>query len=389
VDIRREHYAMASADGGDAEITMYGDIGREIPRDWQTGAPLEGQHISLEGFMEDLKRIEGAKRLTVRINSCGGDVFAAIPIHNRLRELKAEVTAIVDGAAMSGGSLIMCAADRVEANPSSLVMVHRCWSFMFGGFNADELRKVADSNDAVDRAQAAIYMRKTGLGEDEVMAMMADETYMTGREAVEKGFADALTGDEPARIAASADMRTLYVNGRARRLPFPLVGLPAHVPVADGGAEAAVDADKPAEAGRKGGNDMNGTAEEKKDEGAEAAAGAATEAAKAVAEERERLAGIDEVAHLFDAAAVKDAKYGEKTCDARELCHRAALKAAKEGRAFMADMLADSSDSGAAGVGAAAADAIEALAGAKEPDRMMADARALVRGLLGKKEKGE
>lgn len=36
--------------------------------------------------------------------------------------------------------------------------------------------------------------------------MMADTTYMTGREAIDKGFADELIEDaEPTSIAASAD----------------------------------------------------------------------------------------------------------------------------------------------------------------------------------------
>ena len=48
---------------------------------------------------------------------------------------------------------------------------------LIGGYNADELRKIAASNDAVDRAQAAIYARKTKKKEDDLLCMMADETY--------------------------------------------------------------------------------------------------------------------------------------------------------------------------------------------------------------------
>jgi ClpP class serine protease len=71
--------------------------------------------------VDDIKQLENVKKITVRLNTIGGDAYAAIPIHNRLRELKAEITAIVDGVAFSGGSLIMCAADKVLVNPSSLM----------------------------------------------------------------------------------------------------------------------------------------------------------------------------------------------------------------------------------------------------------------------------
>lgn len=172
IDIQRDFYAMATVDGDEAEIVMYGEIVSERPRKWRTNEPLEGNYIVLDEFLEDLKQIEKAKRITVRLNSVGGDVFAAIPIHNRLRELKAKVTVVVDGVAMSGGALIMCAADDVKVNASSLVMVHRCWAFFFGGYNAEDLREYAKLLDVIDRAQVAIIRRKTGLPDDEIMQMM-------------------------------------------------------------------------------------------------------------------------------------------------------------------------------------------------------------------------
>ena len=67
--------------------------------------------------------------------------------------------------------------------------------------------------------QAAIYQRKTGLPEEEIRGMMAETTYLPGREAVEKGFADKLIEDaEPLRIAASADRHMLYVGRRKLHL---------------------------------------------------------------------------------------------------------------------------------------------------------------------------
>ena len=129
--------------------------------------------------------MEGAKTITIRMNSLGGDAGVSILIHNRLRELAAKGTSlvcIVDGIAMSGGSLIMCACDTVRVNPSSLVMIHKCWSFLFGGYNADELRQAADSNEAWDKAQVAIYTRKCKLSETVIKHMMADTTYMTAKK---------------------------------------------------------------------------------------------------------------------------------------------------------------------------------------------------------------
>lgn len=220
-DIKKSVYAMASVDGATAEIIMYGDIYEEVPRDWD-GEPIPGTYITLDEFLEDMKAVEGAAKLIIRMNSYGGDAIVADVIHNRIRELARagmETVCVVDGVAMSGGSLIMCACDTVEVNPSSLIMIHNAWRFFFGGYNSEELLQAAAALDAADQMQATIYVRKTGLTEDAVRAMMRETTYMTGREAVEKGFANRLIEDaEPLRIAASADRHTLYVGKRELHL---------------------------------------------------------------------------------------------------------------------------------------------------------------------------
>lgn len=222
IDIKKSVYALAVRDGAEAELDLYGDIYESRPVDPWTGEPIEGTFITMDEFLKDLKTVEGVQRLTIRMNSYGGDAIVADVIHNRLREMArngTEIICIVDGVAMSGGSLIMCAADIVEVNPSSLIMIHNAWQFMFGGYNVEELMKAAEALDAADKMQCAIYQRKTGLPETEIRGMMAETTYMTGIEAVEKGFADRLIDDAaPLRIAASADRHTLYIGTRTLHL---------------------------------------------------------------------------------------------------------------------------------------------------------------------------
>ena len=84
VSISKKVYTMATVDGSDAEITMYGDIYEEQPTNWW-GEPVEGQYILLSEFLEDLKQISGCTSITIRMNSYGGDAGASNMIHNRLR----------------------------------------------------------------------------------------------------------------------------------------------------------------------------------------------------------------------------------------------------------------------------------------------------------------
>ena len=130
LDIRKTSYALASKDGNQAEMTLYGSIYEQQPTDFW-GDPVEGQFILLDEFLRDLEEIKGCKTLTIHINSYGGDAGVSNTIHNRLRELAdsgCAITCVVDGVAMSGGSMIMCAADNVQVYPSSLVMIHKASS---------------------------------------------------------------------------------------------------------------------------------------------------------------------------------------------------------------------------------------------------------------------
>lgn len=403
VSISKKVYTMATVDGSSAEITMYGDIYEYQPTNW-FGDPVEGQYILLSEFLEDLKQISSCKSITIRMNSYGGDAGASNIIHNRLRELArngTELTCIVDGVAMSGGSLIMCACDTVKVNASSLIMIHKCWQFLWGGYNADELRDQASQQDAWDKMQMEVYTRKTGLSATVITHMMADTTYMTGREAIDKGFADELIEDsEPTNISASADGRSLFVRGRQLHLS-PGMFAPDTIPTVKPEASAAVETKKnqPEDTG-KGGISM--TLEELRakypDEIAQVEANARasvdhTEAVNtAIKSERARMQEIDEISGLLDPMAVQQAKYGDKPCTAADLLMAAAKAAAKQGKKFLADLKRDAEESGAEGVPSAPGPDDTDPEGTgdedKAPEARMANARSMVADLLGKKKEG-
>lgn len=402
-NIKRKFYALASTDGENAEIQMYGDVVEKWPTDWWTGEKKEGSYIAQDEFLKDLAAVEGCKNVTIRLNSYGGDAVVGIVIHNRLREIAAKGThlsCIVDGVAMSAGSVIMCACDTVKVNPSSLVMIHKGWSFLFGGYNADDLRKSAEAMDAYDTAMVSIYKRKSGMSDTVISHMMSDETYMTGKEAVEKGFADEVIEDsEPVQIAASANGRTLFVCGRAMHL-CPGMTLPKNIPTVtpDAKASAAIEENQPVvTGGEKGGNSM--TKEELRAQypelvaevEADARAVVDTNAAvtEAVQAEERRMQQIDEVSALFSDELVQEAKYGAKKCSAQELAYRAAQAAAKQGRSFLANLDKDSEESGAGSVGAAPGASADGEGGEKDessPKAIEAAAKAAVAAFMKKKE---
>lgn len=392
-------YALSLAKNGKtAEITMYGTIVRQQPKSWWTGKPIEGNFIILNDLLEDLKKLEGVEHLTIRLDSLGGDAYASITIVNRLRELKCKKTIQVDGVAMSGGAMILCSAsnpgDKVRINPGSLVMIHKCISLLLGYYNADNLRDQANSQDAMDKAQVAIFKEKCGLDDEELMTMMSRETTLTGAEAVDKGFADELIENaQTVELAASADRSVLFVNG----VPNFMHGMtiPDNIPVSPA-AQAADDIQTPQENQNKGGNQvMARNLEELRTENPELAESIMAEARAAVAAEgdtavttavqaeRQRLAEIDEISALYSTDVVQAAKYGDNACSAQEMAFRAAKEAAKNGQDFLGNLKADNKASGAQAVGSAPAPNDDAPL---TPEQRMAKGKEAAEALAGNKK---
>lgn len=396
VSIQRDFYTMATVNGDEAEIQFYGEIVKTRPIDWWTGEPEPGNFIMLDEFLEDLKSLNNAKSITMRIDSLGGDSDASVTIHNRLRELKAHKTAIVDGVAMSGGSLIMSAADTVKVNPSSQVMIHKCWSYLWGAYNADELRDTAREFDAVDKQQVAIYKRKTGLDDNELLSMMSDTTFLVGQEILDKGFADELldADGEKLEIAASADKRLLFVNGRPLHMA-PSAKLPKNIPMVETAAQADdTNKTQPATTGtQEGGTLMAKNLEELRNENpelanqlmSEAKAAASTDTRTAVEAERKRIEEIDSISSLYDDETVKEAKYGKTACTAQELAFRVAQNAAKKGKDTLDKMQDDFNASGAGEVPAAPAVGEENKP--LTPEQRMAQGRADAKKIQKKEDK--
>jgi len=178
---------------GEAVITLYDEIGY-----W--GVTAKDFRATLEGI--------DAKKINLRINSPGGDVFDGIAIYNDLLEHPAEVRVSITGIAASAASLIAMAGDRIEIGKNAFIMIHNAWGVCVGS-NA-EMTAFAEVLAEIDTALAETYVARTGLKESEVKAMMAAETWLKGEAAVAKKFADA-TGEDDTGASARFDL-SLFRN---------------------------------------------------------------------------------------------------------------------------------------------------------------------------------
>jgi ATP-dependent protease ClpP protease subunit len=149
--------------------------------------------VSAEAIVKALRGLSGP--VSLRINSPGGDVFAARAIQAAMESYDGEIVAHVDGVAASAASLIAAAADRCVMSAGAFMMIHKAWTISLG--NADDMLAAAELLEKIDGSLAATYAEKTSKDAGRYAQLMAAETWFTAAEAVEEGLADAIADKAP------------------------------------------------------------------------------------------------------------------------------------------------------------------------------------------------
>lgn len=147
-----------------------------------------GDEVTPKLFRKELNK--GTGDITVWINSCGGDVFAASQIYTALMEYKGNVTVKIDGIAASAASIIAMAGGSVKMAPAAMMMIHDPATVAIG--NTAEMRAAIKVLEETKEGIITAYELKTGLERDKIARMMSAETWMNAKKAVELGFADEI-----------------------------------------------------------------------------------------------------------------------------------------------------------------------------------------------------
>lgn len=156
-----------------AELYIYGEI---VSDKWYD------DEVTANDFKDALNEHKG-KDLDIYINSPGGSVWEAQAIVSMLQRHDGVKTAYIDGLAASAASFIALACDKVIMPENAYLMIHKAWNVCWG--NGDDLRKQADMLDKVDEGILSVYMKKSKVSEDEMKKLVAEETWFTGKEAID------------------------------------------------------------------------------------------------------------------------------------------------------------------------------------------------------------
>ncbi|MCU4247590.1 head maturation protease, ClpP-related [Staphylococcus aureus] len=123
------------------------------------------------------------------IKSNGGNLVAGSEIYTHLRVHKGKVNVRITAIAASAASLIAMAGDHIEMSPVARMMIHNPSSIAQG--EAKDLNHAAETLEHVGQIMAEAYAVRAGKNKQELVEMMARETWLNADEAIEQGFADS------------------------------------------------------------------------------------------------------------------------------------------------------------------------------------------------------
>lgn len=173
-------YNSANTDSP-VDITIAEDIGKDA---WT------GKGFGVNDIQAALDLITPKTRtLNFLVDSAGGSVNTGCAIHNLLQKWPGVINKTIIGVAASTASWCF-PADKTFAYKNSQMFMHRAMCYVGG--NVDDLQQGIDFLNKTDRQIAGMYADQTGNDADEMLDMMANETLLTGPEAVELGLVDEI-----------------------------------------------------------------------------------------------------------------------------------------------------------------------------------------------------
>ena len=159
------------------EVKVYGEI---------VNIPCWDGDVSANSLKREIDKYPNAKKISVRINSPGGDVFEAQAIYNILKNHPAEVEVHIDALAASAATLIASAGNKIIMYNNALFMIHNPWTWATG--EEKDFIKKANLLATIKETLLNVYETHATATREEISNMMNEETWLTADEALSYGL---------------------------------------------------------------------------------------------------------------------------------------------------------------------------------------------------------
>ena len=195
-------FNIQTDNNGVGTIFLYGDIGDYY--DVQSGRVAK----------ELMEAEKVNRRVNVRINSNGGEVYCGIAIYNALKNSKADVHIYVDGIAASMASVIALCGKPVEMSKYARLMLHSVSGGCYG--NKKDMQKCIEEIESLEDSLGDIYAARLGMTKEEVKATYFDgeDHWLTAEEALRLGFIDGIYDADPVPEDSTPEQIYALFNNR-------------------------------------------------------------------------------------------------------------------------------------------------------------------------------
>lgn len=195
-------YAISQNDEkSEADVYIFGDI---------TSWPMIENDVSAYRLTNRLAEIPQNIKITVHINSYGGEVAEGLAIYNALKTR--DVTTICDGFAASAASVIFCAGKERIMNAASLLFIHNALVYGASGNAADLEKQAADLRVMTGAIKAAYREAGVTLTDKALDALLDAETWITPVDAVDMGFATSVMDSQEDTTAQNSVLASIQAR---------------------------------------------------------------------------------------------------------------------------------------------------------------------------------
>lgn len=183
-------------------ILLYGNIGGD-------------DRVSAADVVAELMTLQSQyRRIDVRINSYGGEVYEGIAICNALRNSDADINIYIDGIAASIASVIALCGKPLHMSRFARLMLHQVSGGAYG--TAEEIRQAADEAENAQKTLAQIIADRCRMSVEEVSGkyFSGGNHWINADEALRMGLIDSIydTDGEQPEPAASPDDIYRFTN---------------------------------------------------------------------------------------------------------------------------------------------------------------------------------
>ena len=147
----------------------------------------------------DLAAPDGDQPITIILSNTGGEIYAGMAAFDAIQMTKNEVHILVMGPCMSMAAVLLQAADRRILSPNSTLMIHSGVSGYWG--HPEDLQRWAKEQKRLDEWCDTLFLNKIRqkhpkFSKKDVSKLVQFDTFLTAKQAVEYGLADAVFGEK-------------------------------------------------------------------------------------------------------------------------------------------------------------------------------------------------